>query len=353
MEFYPDILSGKNGPVTTAAEWEERKKEVLTILSREEYGFMPAAPERVWGEVTDTQRKCCGGHGIAEFINIHFDTPGGEFSFPIRFIYPTRQGKHPTFVLLNFRSDLYDMYCPLEEIIDRGYAVAQVNYRDITNDDDNFNDGIAGLYPRDGSGAACGKIGMWAFGASRIADYLLTRDEVDKDNLAVIGHSRLGKTALWCGANDERFKFTISNGSGCSGAAYERVKIPEGETIKQILGLASYWFCDNYKKYGDRPDDRDFDQHFLLALCAPRYVLIGAANRDFWADQYGEQLSCMAASPVWSLYGKEGYIGKTGPPQTGDSFSSGEIHYHLRDGMHFLSRRDWISYMDYIDRRVS
>ena len=352
MNIYPDVLSINGKKAENKSEWKKRRQEILDLLSNEEYGFMPKKPERVWGNITDIQTKCAAGHGAVEFIDIHFDTPKGEFSFPIRYIYPTEKESSPTFVLLNFRPDLYDMYYPLEEIIDRGFAIACVNYQDVVSDNSDFTTGLASMYPISNPQTAWGKIGMWAFAASRIADYLEIRKETDIKNLAVIGHSRLGKTALWCGANDERFRFVISNGSGCCGAAYEREKIPEGETIAQITERFPFWFCKNFLKYSKNPEEREFEQHFLLALTAPRFVLIGSANRDLWADPYGEQLSCIGASPVWALYNKDGFIGPTEPAKVNESFDEGSIHYHLRDGIHFLSRRDWNFYMDFIDKKL-
>lgn len=346
LRFEPALCRRTDGtPVTTPAEWECRRRELLRILSQEEYGIMPPSPACVRGTVQETVTACCAGHAVLETVALAFDTPGGEFRFPVRFFNPTGPGKHPLFLLLNFRPDAYDRYLPAEEIIDGGFAVATVNYQDITADNGDFTDGIAALYPRHDSGTAWGKIGMWAFGASRMVDYFLTRPEIDAAHIAVIGHSRLGKAALWCGAQDPRVLYVISNDSGCSGAAYERVKHEGAETVDRIVARFPYLFCENYAQYRKVPETRAFDQHFLLALSAPRFVAVGSAEQDHWADPYAEQLSCIGASPAWNFYGVEGYNGKTAPAVAGECLGTGRVRYHIRDGIHYLSRADWQVYM--------
>ncbi len=351
MNFVPEILKHKNGEKVTVNTWEERRKELLDILSREEYGYMPKPPEKVNGKVYETINRFAAGHGKIEKIKISFDTPKGEFSFPFNFYVPSDGKKHPLIVMINFRDDIYDMYFPAEEIIDNGFALAVVCYNDITSDNNDFSNGIAGMYERP-KDTGWGKISMWAFGASRVLDYLWEREEVDKENCCVCGHSRLGKTALWCGANDERFKFSYSNDSGCSGAAYERIKHEGGETIEDIVRVFPFWFCDNYVKYGKNPDTREFDQHFLISAIAPRYVCVGSASLDEWADQYSEQLCCIASSPAWELHGLKGYVGTDMPVNIGERMFEGYVGYHLRDGIHFFSRNDWIALMEFIKKKM-
>ena len=213
------------------------------------------------------------------------------------------------------------MYFPAEEIIDNGFGIAQFYYEDITADANDFTSGIAPMFERRNDGTDWGKIGMWAFAASRVADILLSFPETER--LAVIGHSRLGKTALWCGAQDERIDFVFSNDSGCSGAAYERIKHGGSETIARITEVFPYWFCENYKKFAQYPDTRPFDQHMLLALSAPRFLGVGSAGLDDWADQYSEQLSCVFAGDAWTkIYNKPGFVGPTEAAKIGDAFSS-------------------------------
>lgn len=348
MKFLPDIMTFENGrKVLSASDFAERRKELLNILSEEEYGYMPPRPKKVRGEVIKSVEKCCSGHAVLEKISISFDTPCGEFSFPLNLFVPVKKEKSPLIVLINFRSDEYDMYYPAEEIIDNGFSLAVINYEDITSDDEDFTNGIAKMYPRDES-TGWGKISMWAFALSRAIDYLSERKEIDSENIAVAGHSRLGKTALWCAANDERIKFVFVNGSGCSGASYERTKHEGGETVSDIVRVFPYWFCNNYKKYADNVSSMPFDQHFLIAACAPRFVAIGDASEDKWADPYSCQLACIGASPAWKIHGKRGYAGLKRPAKVGERFGKGEVCYHLRDGSHFFGRPDWLSYMKFI-----
>lgn len=346
VEFRPDILQFVDGkPVHSAADWQLRRRELLEILQREEYGYMPPAPKEVRGEVTDTVEKCCAGHARLETIRISFDTPKGEFSFPVKFFCPVKEGKYPLFLLINFRPDAYDMYFPAEEIIDNGFALAMIYYNDITTDDGDMANGLSGCYARTNPDTDWGKLGMWAWGMSRALDYFVTRPEIDTDNIAVIGHSRLGKTALWCGATDERVKFTFANDSGCGGSALEQTKHEGGETIEVMNRVFPFWFCGNRQQYANHIDQMPFDQHFLVGAIAPRYVALGGAQQDVWADPYSEQLCCIAASPAWEICGKQGFVGPETFANVGDDFAEGSVGFHYRDGVHFLGRADWLSYM--------
>ena len=170
--------------------------------------------------------------------------------------------------------------------------------------------------------------------------------------MAVCGLSRLGKTALVCGAFDERFKFVYSNNSGCGGAALEQIKHEGAETIAVMNEAFPAWFCENRRKYAGHEDTMPFDQHFLTGLIAPRYAAIGSASLDDWADQYSEQLCAIAASPAWKVCGREGYIGKENPAKIGDVFNDGDVSYHLRDEIHFFGRKDWLVWMDFIKKNL-
>ena len=165
-----------------------------------------------------------------------------------------------------------------------------MNYNDVTRDtEDNFESGIAKMYPRRNDGTDWGKIGMWAFAASRMMDYIQTLPEIDRQRVYVAGHSRLGKTAIWCGVQDERFAGVVSNDSGCSGAAVTRGK--KGEHVVHITKNFPFWFCKNYQKYIENEENMPFDQHQLLALVAPRPLCVGSATEDEWADPQSEQMA--------------------------------------------------------------
>ncbi len=347
MKFEPELLKFSDGRKVTKENWEERREDIVDILSRYEYGYSPKKPDGVKASLVERIDKCAGGHGHIERINLSFTADYGEFTFPVNVCVPNNGKKNPVFVFLNFRPEIYDMYFPLEEIIDNGFALAVIYYQDVSSDDGVMNDKLMGKYGRPVDGTGWGKISAWAWAASRVVDYLETRDDIDSENIAVIGHSRLGKTALWCAAQDTRIKLACSNDSGCAGAAYERVKHEGAETCQIIANIFPYWFCGNYWKFAGEIEKAPFDQHMLLAAIAPRHVCVGSASKDDWADQYSEQLSCIGASPAWKLLGKKGFVGPEEPAAVGDDFNEGDIAYHLRDGIHFLSRNDWKAYMEY------
>ena len=336
MKFSPDILTLKDGTqADTPEKFALRRAEMLDILAREEYGYIPEFKGEVSAQVIkSSDDRICAGHGSLEEITVSFDAEKGRFSFPLKLIMPVGVKNPPLFLLINFRQEIYDKYIPLEEIIDRGFAVAVIYYQDITSDDGDMANGLAGLYTRPTDGTGFGKISLWAFALSRAADYLFTRDDFDKENVAVIGHSRLGKTALWCGANDSRFAYVLSNCSGCGGAAYEKGKRPEAETIEHMNKVFPFWFCENRQKYAGREDEMPFDQHFLIGASAGRRVLVESATEDLWADPQAEERSCMGAKPAFDIAG-------------------GEAVHHIRHGKHFLSRNDWNFYMDYISRTIN
>lgn len=177
-------------------------------------------------------------------------------------------------------------------------------------------------------------------------DYACTVPEIDHDRIGVVGHSRLGKTALLAGALDERFFCAFSNDSGCSGAALARGT--KGETVGKIYQNFPYWFCEKYGTYAEQEDTMPFDQHFLLAAIAPRRVYVASASQDCWADPENEYLSCIAAGEYYRNMGLKGFIRPDRDPVPGDCFGEGEIGYHLRAGTHYLSREDWGHFMEYM-----
>lgn len=351
--FSPDLLTALDGtPVTSPEQWPERRKELLGILEREQYGLWPAYHGVTQGRICEEIKPCCAGHARHEKLSITFDTPSGAFSFPMQFVYPADGQAHPLMLHINFHPNLYNQYCPVEEMIDNGFALGYICYSDITSDDADMTNGLAACYPRRCAETDWGKLSMWAFAASRALDYLLTRSEVDGRNVAVIGHSRLGKAALLCGAHDQRIRFVLANCSGCGGDALEQTKHEGAETYAFMDKTFSYWFCGNRRKYISHPSALPYDQHFLLASIAPRYVAVGSAKEDTWADPLSQQLCCVAASPAWSLFGKTGFSASQHPAQIGDVWHDGCIGYHLRDGVHFLSRQDWLKYISFIKRHL-
>lgn len=344
----PDALTFEDGgKVKTKEEWQTRRDEIAEILQHYYCGYEPPIKPQVTGKVVyEDARAAFAGKALYQKIEIESKLTTGSFTFPCHLIRPKNAERAPVFVYLSFSSFIVDELLPAEEIIDAGFAVAHFYYQDLAPDTaDDFSNGIALSYGRNPFDA-WGKVRMWAWGASRIMDYLQTREEFDKERIAVVGHSRLGKAALVCGAFDQRFSLVVSNDSGGAGAAIFRGK--EGEMVKNFRGGTSgHWFAGNFKNYVRKEDEMPFDMHYLLAMIAPRNLYVCSAKEDGHADPKSEFLSCMAASPVYELLGETGFVAEDKIPQGVVSYHSGAIGYHMREGSHFLSRYDWQKFIEY------
>jgi len=337
-------------PVLTEKDWAARRNELKALLCQHVYGYLPLPPRKMISTVLSEEITFCASKAIYRKVLLTVLTETGEFSFPIHCVVPNTKELCPVIVHINFRDAVPDIYMPTEEIVDHGFAVVSFGYNDVTMDNNNFMDGLAGTFFPTGvrQGASAGKIMLWAWAAMRVMDYLQEQEWADKKRIAVAGHSRLGKTALVTGALDERFSFVYSNDSGCCGAAISRGKV--GESVSRICTKFPFWFCENFKQYIDNEEALPLDQHFLLSMIAPRYLYVASAQEDEWADPNSEYLGCHAVSPVYEMLGKTGFAAPDRLPEPGDTFHDGTIGYHLRTGSHYFSRYDWLRFMEFMNK---
>ncbi|WP_456298107.1 glucuronyl esterase domain-containing protein, partial [Auraticoccus cholistanensis] len=237
-------------------------------------------------------------------------------------------------------------------IIARGYAIAALQVGQLAPDDpDTFDEGIIGLFERRGRAGqrpedAWAALSAWGWGGSLALDYFETDPDIEASRVAVVGHSRGGKAALWAGAEDERFALVVSNDSGCGGAALSRRIF--GETVAEVNRVFPHWFCRAFRRYDDAEQQLPVDQHELIALMAPRAVCVGSADEDLWSDPRGEFLSMAHASPVYRLWGAPG-ISPGAMPPLDRPLSRLPRQYHIRSGGHDLTVQDWGYYADVAD----
>ena len=350
----PGILTMKNGDAVTEEAWEERRRELLDILSENLFGYTPPAPEKVESEpLLANRHKRFGGKVTTERQQIIFDTPNGKYGFPIEITIPKSRENPPAILYLSFGMNFP---VPEEEIIDRGFALVTVDYQDITPDSvfGDFTEGLAGKFigDRDREMSEWGLVGLWAYGASRVMDYLKTRTDINTDRIAVAGHSRLGKTALWCKAQDPRFYIAYGNNSNYGGCGVIRGHV--GEDLPAFIKRGSYnFFCERFQTFVDtKHEDLPYDLHYLIASMAPGLVFVAGATDDAGMDPLSEFVSLYDASKAYRLLGKKGLSSDGAMPSHSQALIDGELGFYIRDGKHFISREDWGVFMDFFEKNL-
>lgn len=381
----PDPLISQNGDkIVQPTGWtQSRRPEILSLFESEVYGRTPNGPFSRKTHILEGPTEALNGKAIRKQIRIAFGEENNSTSMDILLYLPiNKEGAVPVFLGLNFFGNhtihadpgiiLSDKWMrnsddkgvvnnrateasrgtsasrwPVETILSRGYGLATIYCGDLDPDyHDEFKNGIHGVIDHDSeAGDNWSTIAAWSWGLSRALDYFETDPKVDHEKVAVLGHSRLGKTSLWAGASDERFAMVISNDSGCGGAALSRRQF--GETVKRINTSFPHWFCRNFKKYNDREQDLPVDQHMLLALVAPRPLYVASAEEDLWADPMGEFLSLKHAEPVYLLLGTEGLGVDARPPVNVPVMKT--MGYHIRSGKHDVTDFDWEQYLKFAD----
>jgi hypothetical protein len=382
----PDPLIFNNGSkVMDKGDWTKRRSEILEIFKNEMYGNSPEWKGKIESTEISSDISALNGSAIRKEIKLTLKNGNRELDMVILMYLPHSAKPVPLFVGYNFGgnhtvTDENDISITtswmrnnevngvtdhkatetgrgkaasrwqVNEIISRGYGLITIYYGDVDPDfDDGFKNGVHGLYDQKPSETSWGTISGWAWGLSRVMDWIETNSAIDNKRVAVIGHSRLGKTSLWAGASDERFALVISNNSGCGGAALSNRKF--GETVAIINNAFPHWFCDNFNKYSGKEESLPVDQHELIALMAPRPVYVASAEDDKWADPKGEFLACLHASPVFKLLGYSGFPATNMPAVNAPV--TGTIGYHIRTGGHDVKLYDWQQYLDFADQHLS
>jgi rhamnogalacturonyl hydrolase YesR/lysophospholipase L1-like esterase len=353
----PDVLGAADGHrVKTAKEWEKEQRPYLYgLFEKYVYGRMPVGKVTVKVVAGSVDTSALDGLAVRKNVTLYFGNDTAAKLNIVIYLPRKRSGKVPVFVGYNFGGNAtveQSSQWPLKEILSKGYGVVTSWYWDIEADRlDGWQTGIRTrlasalqIEPYEWSA-----IGAWAWGLGRIADYLLTDKAIDPARLIVMGHSRLGKTALWAAAGDPRWAMVISNESGEGGAALSKRNY--GETIAIINAKFPWWFVPRYKQYGDDPAALPLDQSMLLSLIAPRPLYVASAEGDQWSDPKGEFLSAKDASAAYGLYGKKGVEGTELPAL--NQPVGGSVHYHIRPGKHDVTMYDWDQYIHFADQYLA
>jgi hypothetical protein len=347
----PNPLVLENGKrVKNTKTWiKKRRPELLELFATNVYGStMAGRPKEMTWEVTSPYAKALNGAATTKTVTLYFAGKKDGPKMDLRITLPTPAEK-PVRIFLAVGGDRYT-----EPLVSHGYGLATFTPAAIQADSkDGYAKSIRAFYAQPNQKAPqpdeWGAIGAWAWGLSRAMDYLETDPDIDPRKVSLMGFSRFGKTAMWAGAQDERFAIVFSGEAGCGGA--NLVRRQYGETVKLITTLYGFWFAENFKSYADRVNELPVDFHELIALIAPRPVYIATAQEDYWGDPRGSFLAAKAAEPVYKLFGKAGLgVNEMPPLETpiGDF-----IGYHNRKGGHGVTEYDWKQFTAFADRHYS
>jgi hypothetical protein len=384
----PPVLQLTDGTlVRTAQQWtRQRRPQILKLYQDNVHGHTPAAlPAGLHAAVVEEDAHALGGTAHRKQIEVRFgNRPDASVMHVLLYTPAAAKGPVPVFLALHFNGNwaivddpgvrLYELWdrktherarppaavargtskewdVPL--ILARGYGIAAVHYGDIEPDFDagaGLPLGVRALFFKPGPTTRApddwGAIGAWAWGMSRALDYLRTDRAVDGKRVIAVGQSRLGKTVLWAGAQDQRFAMVIASCSGEGGAALSRRDY--GENLDNMTTKYLYQFAEGFGRYHKHWSDLPVDAHMLIALIAPRPLLLNTGSEDQWSDPRGEFLAAQAASPVYALLGKRGLAGLPQPAL--DVPLLRDLAFHEHTGRHAILATDWRIFVDFADR---
>ncbi|MGA2329330.1 MAG: acetylxylan esterase [Bryobacteraceae bacterium] len=381
----PNPLVLANGkPVRNAKTWyRKRRPEIVRLFEENQYGRSPGRPPAMSFEVFDKGTPALGGKAIRRQVTVHFSADQAGPKMDLLMYLPAGAGKPvPLLLNLSFAANSNTVDDPgvkvgevwgrdkkrvlasqgmrfgrmnIDNFLARGFGVATVYYGDIDPDfAGGVPYGVRALFLKPGQTEPApdewGAIGAWAWGLSRALDYLETDSGVDAKRVAILGVSRLGKTVLWAGARDTRFAMVIASCSGEGGAALSRRNY--GETIAHLTAPSRYFyqFCGNYRNFADHVDRLPVDAHLLLALIAPRPVLLQTGDKDVWSDPKGEFLAAVAAEPVYRLLGQQGLATDQMPPAGTPVLHT--MGYYMHAGGHGTMPADWDQFLKFMEMHL-
>ncbi|MEM7370324.1 MAG: acetylxylan esterase [Bacteroidota bacterium] len=364
----PALLKSANGTIIqTPEQWRTiRRPEILSLFANLVYGQIPVpeSPIQTTARVRQHEPNFLDGKATRKIVQLEFENKKGKASMDVLLISPNQiSAPVPVFQMISFdaadsdkmqlnpeQPHLLNNGWPIQEIIDRGFALVTTYHSDLVRHNEHeFRQGIHPLFFKTNQSFPkadeWGVISAIGWGAMRALDYLAAEPGMDQNRVALIGHSKLGKATLWAAAQDERFAMAISIQSGCGGAALWRRRY--GETLEKINRFP-HWLATNSRKFTNQEEDLPVDQHMLLALIAPRPLYISSATQDGWADPRGEYLSAYHASEVYRFLGKKG-LTDSNSPAPNQAINQQHVAYHIKEGRHRIDLFDWKQYLDFAE----